>query len=414
MERAPLVVTTPENLEPENSAPERTESGNTSTVIATKPAMASETGTALSVREATTSDLNALMVIEQSCFVGDRLSKRSFRDFLKSDRDDLLIVEQGGSPVGYALVIYRRGTSVARLYSIAVMTTVQGRGAGARLITAAEQVAYDRSASVLRLEVREDNHQARGFYDRLGYRSFGRIKNYYEDGADALRLQKWLTRSTPEGLPPVKYYAQTTDFTCGPAAALMAMQGLSPDYPLTRTEELRLWREATTIYMLRGHGGCDPLGLSVALARRGFGVALHRSEPGPHFLDSVRTDAKRTVMRLVQSDYAEQAGQLGIAITNEPLSQQELLTALDAGAMAIVLLSHYRLTGTAIPHWVTVYGHDGKRFYVHDPWIDDDEPAPNDFHGAALPIPFAEFERLSRYGRNNFRSSILVTRPTNP
>jgi hypothetical protein len=75
-----------------------------------------------------------------------------------------------------------------------------------------------------------------------------------------------------------------------------------------------------------------------------------------------------------------------------------------------VLVSHYRLTGSGIPHWVMVYGHDNQRFYVHDPWVELKKQPEDIFHGAALPIPFDEYDRLTRYGRNQFRAALIVER----
>ncbi|MCL1487420.1 MAG: peptidase C39 family protein [Marinobacter sp.] len=66
------------------------------------------------------------------------------------------------------------------------------------------------------------------------------------------------------------YYPQTTEFTCGPAALIMAMAALNQQQSLTTLEELKIWREATTIFMLSGHGGCGPHGLALAAWHRGF------------------------------------------------------------------------------------------------------------------------------------------------
>jgi hypothetical protein len=51
---------------------------------------------------------------------------------------------------------------------------------------------------------------------------------------------------------------------------MMAMKALDPAMELNRTLELRLWREATTIFMTSGHGGCGPYGLALSAYRRGF------------------------------------------------------------------------------------------------------------------------------------------------
>src|SRR3546814_2094248 len=46
---------------------------------------------------------------------------------------------------------------------------------------------------------------------------------------------------------------------------------------MERALEIRIWREATTIFMTSGHGGCDPYGLAVAANRRGFHAKVYVS-----------------------------------------------------------------------------------------------------------------------------------------
>ena len=58
---------------------------------------------------------------------------------------------------GYVMVLYSKGTALARLYSIAVDGTLRGRGIGGRLIEAAETAALDRGCVSMRSEVRKDN-----------------------------------------------------------------------------------------------------------------------------------------------------------------------------------------------------------------------------------------------------------------
>ena len=79
---------------------------------------------------------------------------------------------------------------------------------------------------------------------------------------EALRYEKALAPRLKPSLARVPYYEQTLDFTCGSSALMMAMKSLDPSLRFSRTLELRLWREATTIFMTSGHGGCGPLGLA--------------------------------------------------------------------------------------------------------------------------------------------------------
>lgn len=145
------------------------------------------------IRKGRMSDLEALLAIEAEAFSGDRLSRRSFRRMLGSDRTGLMVAECEGFVLGYALVLFRKASRLARLYSLAVRASRPAPGVGRMLLSAAEHDARSRDAKEMRLEVREDNARAISLYERSGYRRFGARPGYYADGATALRYQKRLS-----------------------------------------------------------------------------------------------------------------------------------------------------------------------------------------------------------------------------
>src|SRR5699024_4745643 len=149
---------------------------------------------------------------------------------------------------------------------------------------------------------------------RLGYKQFGELADYYEDHMDGLRLEKILTPDLNPELLRVPFYEQTLDFTCGPSALMMAMKALRPELILDRKLELRIWREATTIFMTSGHGGCGPYGLALSAWHRGFDVEVYVKAEEAFLLDSVRSAEKKEVMRLVQEDMLEELHSLGVPI----------------------------------------------------------------------------------------------------
>lgn len=144
----------------------------------------------MAIRKAKLSDLEALVAIEARCFTSDRLSRRSLRYFLAAPNAATVVAIFKGIVAGYALVSFRKGSKIARLYSIAIDPDFRGRKLGLRLLKAAEQMARLRRARAMRLEVRGRNRPAIALYEREGYRCFGRIADYYEDGATALRYEK--------------------------------------------------------------------------------------------------------------------------------------------------------------------------------------------------------------------------------
>ena len=103
------------------------------------------TTSALSSRVATAKDVPALVALENACFDTDRISVRSFKRFIREKRSDLYLVEREGLLLGYFLLLYRRGTSLARLYSIAVDPGARKQGIAELLLQQAEQAASSRN-----------------------------------------------------------------------------------------------------------------------------------------------------------------------------------------------------------------------------------------------------------------------------
>ena len=149
----------------------------------------------LRIRDGKSADLAALCEIEARSFAADRLARRNFRRLIGRPSACLRVAVIDGEVVGYHLVLTRSGTSVARLYSIAVSAAARGRGVGDRLMADAERQAKRLGAAVLRLEVRPDNAAAIRLYEQRGYRRIGTRSDYYADGSDAFRYQKTVRRA---------------------------------------------------------------------------------------------------------------------------------------------------------------------------------------------------------------------------
>jgi len=356
-------------------------------------------------RLATVDDLPALLALEMHCFTTDRLTRRSFQWMITRAHGQLWVAERGGQLLGYALVLFHRGTSLARLYSIAISPDARGAGLGKQLLQRIEACALEHDCVYLRLEVRTDNPAAIALYERSGYRRFALIHDYYEDHADALRLEKRILQHHDSRSIKVPYYRQTTDFTCGPACLLMAMGALQAARVLERREELQLWREATTVFMTAGHGGCSPQGLALAAWRRGFRVRLQLSMTGPLFLDGVRDTHKKDVMRLVHDEFMAQLNDTDVdQIIGTTLDLPRLL---NAGGQPLVLISSYRLTRSKSPHWVIVTDCDEDFVYLHDPDVDHSQHRqPMDCQH--VPVSHGEFEKMCRFGRGKLRAAVVL------
>ena len=359
------------------------------------------------IRSAKLKDLESLVALENSSFSSDRFSRRSFRYLLTKANAETLVYENGDHLAGYVMLLFNMGTSLARMYSLAVYPGDQGKGIGTALIQAAEDHVREHDCMSMRLEVRKDNLGSIQLYEKLGYKRFGTLHDYYEDHMEAIRYEKFLTPTQKPDLFRVPYYEQTLEFTCGPSALMMAMKSVDPDLKLDRKLELRIWRESTTIFMTSGHGGCGPYGLALSAYRKGYDVEVYVNGEGVLFVDSVRSKEKKEVMRLVQEDFIDELKKSSVSLHAGVLSVAEIQRKFESGGVPIVLISSYRIYREKFPHWVVVTGCDDKYIYVHDPYVDyDDDKGSIDTMN--MPILKREFERMARYGKAGQKAVLVI------
>lgn len=364
------------------------------------------------IRPATLTDIDALVAIENQCFGTDILSRRSFRYLLTKGHANTLLAEQDGRVCGYAMALYSGGTSMSRLYSLAVVPELRRRGIGLRLLQAIEQQAQGQDCASMRLEVRRDNAPAQSLFRKTGYKQFGAIADYYEDHMDALRWEKSLAPHLEPDMVRVPYFQQSLEFTCGPAAVMMAMHALDAGLSLDRKLELRIWRESTTVFMTSGHGGCGPYGLAISAYHRGFEVEIYVNDDAALFVDSVRSEEKKEVIRLVQEDFLDEIKHSPIRVSYGILSVAELQRRFEEGGIPIVLISSYRIYKEKFPHWVVVTGFDDRFIYVHDPLVDT-EAGETVTDSINMPILKKDFERMARYGKTSQRAALIIKKKAN-
>src|SRR3569832_1497348 len=361
------------------------------------------------IRDATLDDLDALVEVENRCFDSDRLSRRYFRYLLTKGNAESVIDEDGGVIRVYAMLLFTTGTSLARMYSLAVDPAQQRTGIARALLRASEAGARAHDAVTLRLEKRKDIAASIGLFKRHGYRDFGIYTDYYEDHLDAVRVEKSLVQEHEPAMARVPIYEQTLDFTSGPSAVMMAMKALDPSIVLDRLLELRIWRESTTVFMTSGHGGCGPYGMALSAYHRGFDVEVYVNDESALFVDSVRSLEKKEVMRLVQEDFVNELRSVPVKIHYGVLGVGALQEQFEQGGIPIVLISSYRIYHEKFPHWVVVTGFDERFIYVHDPFVDK-EIGKTITDCVNMPILRKDFERMARYGKAGQKSVLILKR----
>ena len=138
-----------------------------------------------SIRPAVRADVATLLALEEATFTADRISRARWLHHIASATASVLVHGQPGAIDAAAVVLYRRNSRRARLYSLAVHSSTRGSGLGAALLAAAETDARANGCTAMHLEVRTGNPVAIALYERHGYTRYGRLAHFYEDGADA-------------------------------------------------------------------------------------------------------------------------------------------------------------------------------------------------------------------------------------
>lgn len=146
------------------------------------------------LRPATSADLEGLLELER-VHGGDAFSRSQLRYLLSRANGATWIAEAqqecGGTTVtGSVMILYRRLSGWAHLYSLTVSPHWQGRGVGRALLERAQEDARSRGLRGMRLEVRSDNARARALYAGAGFLVTGERPHYYHDGCSAILMSK--------------------------------------------------------------------------------------------------------------------------------------------------------------------------------------------------------------------------------
>ncbi|MET3305586.1 peptidase C39 family protein [Bradyrhizobium diazoefficiens] len=197
----------------------------------------------------------------------------------------------------------------------------------------------------------------------------------------------------------VPLYRQKRKFTCGPSSLMMVMSALDERYQPNETAELEIWREATTI-----HGGCGPVGLALALKRRGFAALVVVSHDGLFLKSRTSQAGEMEVMQILQERDLAEAYQCGIPVHVGTLGLDDLSTWMAIGWYPIVMVS-LEFEAKTITHWVVVTGVDPDYVYFNDPLKD---PAEAD---AATRVDRASFASMTEFGPKREKAVVLAGLP---
>lgn len=139
------------------------------------------------IRLATLEDLESICSIEQQ-FDAEAFSKSSLRRFIMNSQT--VVLHSNELILGYAILLSRKNSKQARLYSIAIAKQYQGRRFGLILMHAIDDIAIDNGYQKITLEVSWHNKVAIQLYTKMGYKEIKILDNYYKDGTSAIKMAK--------------------------------------------------------------------------------------------------------------------------------------------------------------------------------------------------------------------------------
>ena len=142
----------------------------------------------LTIRSAQPSDLSAIEAIEKRCFHSSRRSsRRALAHSLRSPSQSVWVAVVDGQTAG-AMILHHRARSI-RIYSLGVLPTFRGSGAGRRLVKMAIALSRTLGMPAVVLEADRRNKVLVGWYARFGFESDAVLKDYYSPGRHAVRMR---------------------------------------------------------------------------------------------------------------------------------------------------------------------------------------------------------------------------------
>jgi len=170
----------------------------------------------------------------------------------------------------------------------------------------------------------------------------------------------------------IPYYAQTAEFTCGPACVLMIFKLFDPRLKLNRTLEFEVWRQCNMI----GVRGSDPFGMSVPLLAAGCEVHLVTQRKGMLNLSLWRKrlrehsftqeDARLAVFGIAEN--RKRALGRGLSVEHGRLTVERVAGSFNEGFIPVALVHMGVVHQLDIPHWVVVTGVGEDHVAFNDPY----------------------------------------------
>lgn len=169
----------------------------------------------------------------------------------------------------------------------------------------------------------------------------------------------------------VPYYAQSSEFSCGPACVLMVMKHFDPNLNIGRELEFEVWRQCNMI----GIKGADPYGLSVPLIDAGYEARLITQrartvdyEPWRRRLIRYFSSEEIELSRFGMKENQRRALNRHLPVTYKRPVVADVCRGVRDGFVPIALVHMGVVHSLNIPHWVVVTDAVEESVVFNDPY----------------------------------------------
>lgn len=146
------------------------------------------------IEKASIEHLDRLCEIEMKCFETEAFTKQQIAYLLTDSNSVILVSKVKDEIMGFVIgkTYMDKKPATGRILTIDVSPKHRRKGIGQRLLQEIEKTFKDKGVKSCCLEVRENNFVALSLYQKFGYKTVGRLENYYRN-AHGIRLRKVLT-----------------------------------------------------------------------------------------------------------------------------------------------------------------------------------------------------------------------------
>lgn len=138
------------------------------------------------ISSARTADLEEIHALEEAAFDRPQRWSREAWQAELGNADRLVLVRHDARGLVIGVATFSLAGDMADLLRVIVAPDSRGRGIGGSLVRAGMEWAKAVGAGRMLLEVRPDNAPAVRTYQRLGFSTLDRRRDYYGSGVDAL------------------------------------------------------------------------------------------------------------------------------------------------------------------------------------------------------------------------------------